>query len=108
VQIISAVICFISTVDARPKTLRPGPPAPLKSTGNKVVTFADSLSGNFSVKRTSLQWTSQGDDGNYVTQVGNDLVFANIVTGKNSTFVAASDIDGAAADYYGFLIQPSG
>lgn len=100
---------MLSTVTALPQELRPGPRAPLNIAGKKVVSFADAFSGNFTVARTALQWTSQGGkDGNYVTQSGNDLVFANIVTGANETFVAAKDIDEAAADYYDYSIQPSG
>lgn len=73
------------------------------------MSFEDVFSGNFGVKRTSLQWTSQGEDGTYVegSSTG-DLVLANIVTGNTSTFVTASELGGAAQDYYDYSIQPSG
>lgn len=61
------------------------------------------------MKRTSLQWTSQGEDGTYIdTTSTGDLVLANIVSGNSSTFVTASEIGGAAQDYYDYSIQPSG
>ena len=74
-----------------------------------MVSYADAFGGGFAVSRTSLQWTSQGSDGNYVDQNdAGDLVFSNIVSGNSSVFVAASDIDGAAKDFYDYSIQPSG
>lgn len=36
------------------------------------------------------------------------LVFANIVTGTNETFVDAADIGEAASTFYDYYIQPSG
>lgn len=87
-------------------------PAPLNSRADtkKVVSFADAFSGNFAVKRTTLQWTSQGSDGSYVdtdTATG-DLLIANIVTGNSSIFVKASDVDKAAQNPYDYSIQPNG
>lgn len=78
--------------------------------GKKVVSFADAFSGNFTVARTTLQWSSQGDDGSYVDtdpETG-DLLIVNIVTGNSSIFVKASDIDELARDFYDYSIQPSG
>jgi hypothetical protein len=73
------------------------------------VSFADAFGGQFPVQRTSLQWTSQGDDGNYVdTNDAGDLVFANIVTGNSTIFAALSDVGDAAKDYYDYSIQASG
>ena len=86
------------------------PHRPRQDSGGKRVTFQDVFSGNFTVKRTSLQWTSQGIDGNYVDQdpaTGN-LNLANIVTGNSTLFVAASDVEGVGSDYYDYSIQPSG
>jgi hypothetical protein len=79
-------------------------------TTKRVVTFADVLSGNFAVARTSLQWTSQGDNGTYIntdTQTGN-LIFSSIIIGNSTLFDSAGDLDAAAKDCYDYVIQPSG
>ena len=74
--------------------------------GGKLVTLTDALSSNFTVKRTTLQWTSLGSDGSYVDQTAsNDLVLANIVSGNSTTFVAAKDIGEQAREYYDYAIQ---
>lgn len=80
------------------------------STGKQRVKFTDPTSGNFSVRRTALQWTSQGGvDGNYVEQnSAGDLVFSNIVSGNTTTFVAKSSIAPVAQNFYDFSIQGSG
>ncbi|KAK0110829.1 diacylglycerol pyrophosphate phosphatase, variant 2 [Cadophora gregata f. sp. sojae] len=85
------------------------PPHARTTPAKKVVSFEDVFSGNFTVERTSLQWTSQGEDGTYVdTTSTGDLVLANIVTGNSSTFVTASELGAAVQDYYDYSIQPSG
>ncbi|KAH7306135.1 dipeptidyl peptidase IV N-terminal region-domain-containing protein [Rhexocercosporidium sp. MPI-PUGE-AT-0058] len=103
-NIVSTAVCLLlASVEALPPQARTTP------SNKKVVSFEDVFSGNFGVKRTSLQWTSQGEDGTYVDKTSTgDLVLANIVTGNSSTFVAASEIGGAAKDYYDYSIQPSG
>ncbi|KAL3420977.1 dipeptidyl-peptidase 4 [Phlyctema vagabunda] len=85
------------------------PVAPRNETSKKVVSFADAFSGNFTVSRTSLQWIAQGEDGTYVDTdaESGDLIFANIVTGNSTTFVAASDIGSDAQDFYDYSIQSS-
>jgi len=98
IWIFNATICFLATAEAAPRPDTSHGP----SSGKKVVTFADAFSGNFTVARTFLQWTSQGQDGNYVGQSGGDLVLANIVTGNSSVFVAASGIGSAAQDFYDY------
>lgn len=104
-KLVSAAICLLSTVSALPQNIESTP-----SSGKQRVKFTDVTSGNFSVKRTALQWTTQGGvDGNYVEQnSAGDLVFSNIVSGNSSVFVAASDIGEAARDFYDFQIQNSG
>lgn len=78
-------------------------------TPKKVVTFADAFSGNFTVQRTTLQWTSQGEDGSYVDADANgNLNLANIVTGESTVFVNASHLAPAAKDFYDYSIHPSG
>ncbi|KAH0614780.1 uncharacterized protein H6S33_000416 [Morchella sextelata] len=83
-------------------------PAPGKI--GKLVTFADIFSGNYSVSSTSVQWIADSSDGTYVVQdpTTGSLVFANIVTGTNETFVDAADIGEAASTFYDYYIQPSG
>lgn len=78
-------------------------------TTKKVVTFADAFSGNFTVQRTSLQWTSQGEDGSYVdADADGNLNLINIVTGDSTVFVNAGDLAPAAKDFYDYTIHPSG
>ncbi|KAL2068648.1 hypothetical protein VTL71DRAFT_14985 [Oculimacula yallundae] len=104
-NIVSTAVCLLlaATVDALPPQARQAP------SNKKVVSFEDAFSGQFGVKRTSLQWTSQGADGTYVEAGSSgDLVLANIVTGNSSTFVTASELGAAAQDYYDYSIQPSG
>lgn len=86
--------------------------APVEATthsGGKLVTFADAFSGNYSVSRTSLQWVSDDSDGTYVVQDPStgSLVFANIVSGTNETFVDAADLGEVGGEYYDYYIQPS-
>lgn len=103
-QVLGAIISLWSTVDALPQDYTAA-----GTGGKKVVSFADVFGGGFAVSRTSLQWTSQGTDGNFVDQNdAGDLVFENIVSGNSSVFVAASDIDGAAKNFSDYTIQPSG
>ncbi|KAG9229582.1 extracellular dipeptidyl-peptidase Dpp4 [Amylocarpus encephaloides] len=81
-----------------------------QATGKKVVSFADVFSGNFTVSRTTLQWTSQGADGSYIdvdSATGN-LIIANIVSNGTSVFVKASDVSSAAQNPDDYSIQPSG
>ena len=95
---------MLSTVTAAPQNAAATP------SGKKRVAFTDAFGGGFAVKRTALQWTSQGGvDGNYVEQnSAGDLVFSNIVSGNTSVFVAATDIDEVARDFYDYSIQSSG
>ena len=75
-----------------------------------MVSFADAFGGQFGVRRTTLQWTSQGQDGSYIdvdASTGN-LVIANVVTGNSSTFVFSSDVATEAQDADDYSIQPSG
>lgn len=79
-----------------------------KSKG-KLTTLADYFGGGYGVARTSLQWVSDSSDGTYVVQnaTTNSLVFANIVSGANETFVDAADLGTLGGDYYDYYIQPS-
>ncbi|KAH8154005.1 uncharacterized protein LAJ45_01772 [Morchella importuna] len=83
-------------------------PAPGKK--GKLVTFADIFSGNYSASSTFIQWVAGSSDGTYVVpdpETGS-LVFANIVTGTNETFLDFADIEEAASTFFDYYIQPSG
>lgn len=97
-------MCLLTTVTALPQA------EVAAAGGKKRISFNDVWSGNFSVKRTSLQWTSLGGkDGNYVdSNADGDLVFSNIVDSNSSTFVALTDISEAARDFRDYTIQASG
>jgi dipeptidyl-peptidase-4 len=81
-----------------------------RQNGSKLVSFADAFGGQFGVRRTTLQWTSQGADGSYidVDSSTGDLIISNIVTNGTSTFVKSSDVATEAQDPYDYSIQPSG
>ena len=65
--------------------------------------------GRFGVARTTLKWTSQGNDGTYVdADSKGNLNLANIVTGNTTVFVDVSTLAPAVQTYYGYSIQPSG
>lgn len=79
------------------------------SSPKSLVTFSDVFSGNFSVARTTLQWTSQGADGTYVdADSEGNLNLANIITGESKIFVNVSDLPKEVHGYYGYSIQSSG
>jgi dipeptidyl-peptidase-4 len=69
-------------------------------------TFDEAFSSNFSVSRTTLQWVPADTDGTYIVTdpSTSSLIFSNIVTGENSSFVDATKL---GFDYYDFAIQPS-
>ncbi|KAH8831235.1 extracellular dipeptidyl-peptidase Dpp4 [Flagelloscypha sp. PMI_526] len=64
------------------------------SFAQKLITWADAWSGNFTPKTTSLTWTSSDQDGTYIVQDSNtnDLIFANVVTNDTEVFVDADKL----------------
>ena len=62
--------------------------------GSRLLTFNEtSVSSQFRVSSTSVSWLEGGDDGQYITQSSDgSLVFNNVVTGANSTFVSADKV----------------
>lgn len=69
------------------------PQQPLGS-GARLLTFNEtSISSQFRVSTTSVAWLEGGDDGQYITESSDgSLVFNNVVTDANSTFVSADKI----------------
>lgn len=73
--------------------------------GKRLFNYTEAFSGQFSAKRTTFSWTSADVDGTYVSPSSDkSLIFKNIVTGTNETFVDASKL---GVDYYDYWIQPN-
>ncbi|KAL0569669.1 Dipeptidyl peptidase 4 [Marasmius crinis-equi] len=72
----------------------------------KLVTFEDAFSGNFTPRSTSYTWTSADTDGTYIVQdsATNDLVFANVLNNDTQVFVNAQQL---GLDYDDYEIQGS-
>lgn len=62
------------------------------------------------MRRTSVSWLESSDpeqDGTYVVQdESGSLIFKNIVTGENETFVDASEVSVPNNDIFDYSIQP--
>ncbi|KLU83915.1 seprase [Magnaporthiopsis poae ATCC 64411] len=60
--------------------------------GDQILTYNDTvLSPKFGASSRGVQWIATGgSDGQYITRASAGLVFENIATGSNETFVAAS------------------
>ncbi|KAF8246603.1 extracellular dipeptidyl-peptidase Dpp4 [Wilcoxina mikolae CBS 423.85] len=77
----------------------------LAQSGSKLLTYAEAFGGGFTPNRTSPFWTDADSDGTYIISDDTDsLIFRNIVTGSEETFVDSSKL---GFTYYDFSIQPS-
>lgn len=71
----------------------------------KLLNYTEAFGSGWAPKQTALQWVSADVDGTYVDAAAdNSLIFVNIVTGANETFVDAGKL---GIDYYDYWIQPS-
>ncbi|KAJ8073809.1 Dipeptidyl peptidase 4 [Marasmius tenuissimus] len=76
------------------------------ASAQKLITFQDVFSGNFTPRSTSYTWTSAENDGTYIVQdqTTNDLVFANVLNNETEVFVNAGQL---GINYYDYEIQGS-
>jgi dipeptidyl-peptidase-4 len=77
----------------------------LAQDGSKLLTYIEAFGEGFAPSRTSPFWTDASTDGTYVVSDDtNSLIFRNIVTGSEYTFVDSSKL---GFTYHDFSIQPS-
>ncbi|KAF2750138.1 hypothetical protein M011DRAFT_396545 [Sporormia fimetaria CBS 119925] len=84
----------------------PRQPRQPKGNGSKLLTYniTTDAPGQLSPQTRGLSWVGTGEDGDYIFS-GDDgsLIFENIATGTQRTFLAADKIP---ADYWDFTISP--